>query len=188
MNMRKIFILLLVLIGCAHNSYESASERLRSTFKEVSLPFPSGTKYYVSSGPFDGPFSKAGNEYNWNFDVPVGTPISAIEDGKVVSVFEPNKGGGCDKKFLGLGHHIKILHSDGTVSMYLHLKSSVKENQMVKRNEVIGATEMNGVVCTPQLHLVTWKNGEAKELQTIPLRFLGIPDGIARKGHTGIVP
>ncbi len=186
--MKKLILLLFVVVSCAHNSYESASERLKSGFKEVALPFPSGTKFHISHGPFDSVKRIEGNEYNWNFDVPYGTPVTAIEEGKIVNVFEPNEGGGCDRKFLGKGHHIRILHPDNSMSMYLHIKSSVKKGQFVKQNEVIGTTAENGIVCSPQLHFFIHKDGQAKKPQTIPLRFKGIPGGVATKGYSGTVP
>ncbi len=184
--MKTLFLVLLVVFGCAHNSYESASERLRSSFKEVSLPFPTGTKYFISTSPFHSK-TRAGNEYKWSFDVPYGTPVTAIEDGKVLSVYAPGLGGGCDQKYFGKGHNIKVLHSDGTVALYLHVEIKVKLGQMVKQNEVIAVTAQNGVVCAPQLHLMAFKNVD-KHAQTIPLKFKGVPGEIAKKGDTGIVP
>ena len=156
-------------------------------FREVILPFHSGTSFHVSWGPYQ----EKNRHYSWNFDVPFETPVLAIEGGKVISVHRPEGGGGCDPKlYLKKGHNIRVLHEDGSVAQYLHVDIKVKEDEIVKKGQVIALTANNGVVCKPHLHLMVY--GDQYDLRpssrTIPLRFIGIANGLAIPGYTGIVP
>ena len=83
-----ILAALLVIPACAHSRisfYEHASEELKANFKRVGFPLPSGTKTVVSQGAFgDYSHNEKGNEYNWDLDVPYGTPVIAVENGVVL--------------------------------------------------------------------------------------------------------
>lgn len=190
---------LAVASGCAHgdkklalsaNPYEQSQPRDRASFKTVDLPLVPGTKFKISQGAF-GRFThnEAGYEYAWDFDVPYGTPVRSVEEGQVIQVWEPNAGGGCDKKFNDTAHNIKVLQSDGTVAQYVHIESKVRFGDAVKRGQIIAVTANNGFHCVPQLHFNVFQDRshipETGSPKTIPLLFNGLPDGIAHEGYSG---
>ncbi|MES2526424.1 MAG: M23 family metallopeptidase [Bdellovibrionota bacterium] len=185
--MKKIILFLFVMISCTHNPYETATPERISTYKEVAVPFASGTSFHVSMSPY---YMK-NRHYSWDLEVPFGTPVHAIESGKVLSVFQPEGGGGCDQKlYLNKGHNVRVIHDDGTVAQYLHVDIKVKEEDIIQKGQVIALTANSGVVCRPNLHLMVFrgKSEIRPSGETIPLRFSGIPEGRLIHGYQGKAP
>jgi dienelactone hydrolase len=196
--MRHTPLIILLLAGCASgqlrpNSYEAASLSERTLFKKVFLPLPPNTQFTISQGAFGAEsHGEAGNQYSWDFDVPYGTAVVAVQSGKVIDVWEPNQGGDCDSKLLDFAHNIKIQHSDGTIAQYVHVQSRVKVGDSIRQGKVIAVTAKNGWICQPQLHFSVYESKDhlypSKNRKTLPLFFEGVPDGIAKAGHNGVVP
>lgn len=89
-----------------------------------------------------------------DFAAPIGTPVRAAADGKIVKA-----------KFNGgYGHYIRIKHKDGSMeTAYAHLsryKRGLKAGQMVKKNEIIGYVGTSGRSTGPHLHFELIKNGK----------------------------
>ncbi len=196
----KIIFIILVLadvLGCQSqlvrkNPYENASTQELLTFKKVDLPFSSGTEFKISQGAFGCcTHKRRGYEYAWDFDVPYGTEVTAVESGKVIQVWEPNKGGGCDAQYNDVAHNIKIEDSNGMIAQYVHVQSKVQIGEYVHAGQLIGVTANNGFHCTPQLHFNFFKDKnhipENGAPETIPIYFNGLPDGLAREGFKGSV-
>jgi murein DD-endopeptidase MepM/ murein hydrolase activator NlpD len=196
--MRHLVFITLLFAGCASsqlrsNSYENASLAERNLYKRVFLPLPPKTQFTVSQGAFGSrSHHEGGNQYSWDFDVPYGTQVVAVQSGKVIEAWEPKQGGGCDSKFIDLAHNIKIQHADGTVAQYVHVESKVKVGDAIRLGEVIAVTAKNGWICQPQLHFGVYESKghlyPSKNRKTLPLFFEGMPDGIAKTGYIGVVP
>lgn len=76
--------------------------------------------------------------------VPRGTPVKAMADGIVLLSAD---------NFYYAGNYILVDHGQGLNSFYLHLsKSFVKENQFVKKGEIIGEVGTTGRSTGPHLH------------------------------------
>lgn len=188
--MMKYLILVAVLFGCSQikkNPYESATKSESDAFKVVRIPLPSGTKYMIGYSPM-----RDGNRhYSWAFNVPYGTPVVAMEEGEVTLVRDSGTGGGCDEKYEGQGHLIRIRQPDGSIAQYLHLHPKVKVGDQVKKGQVIAETALNGMMCGPHLLILVYENQKEAEKghdgKTIPMRFTGIP-GLALAGFEGKVP
>ncbi len=76
--------------------------------------------------------------------VPRGTPVKAMADGIVLLSAD---------NFYYAGNYILLDHGQGLNSFYLHLsKSFVKENQHVKKGEIIGEVGTTGRSTGPHLH------------------------------------
>jgi len=196
MKAAAILLCLLAIAACRPRStpYETSTPEQRAQFKRVIIPLPSGTHFKISQGAFGtSTHNDPGHEYTWDFDVPFGTPVLSVEDGKVLAVWEPNSGGGCDAKFNNNAHNVKVKHSDGTVAQYVHVDSRVKVGSTVKKGQEIAVTAKNGFICTPQLDFGIYQDadhtfGSAGPVRTIPLLFDGLPDsGMAHEGYTGTV-
>jgi murein DD-endopeptidase MepM/ murein hydrolase activator NlpD len=176
------------------SSGSSATNADRSEIKKIPLPLPSGTPFKISQIA-QGKASHAtpGLEYAWDFDVAVGTPVVAVEDGQVIQVWEPEGGGACDPKLSDKAHNIKILAKDGSVAQYVHVQARVQIGDIVRKGQTIATTAMNGFICTPQLHFNVFRDRdhtpEKGQPQTIQLLFHGLPDsGLPREGYVGSVP
>lgn len=187
---------LYIAVGCAHsfsNPYESAVILEASKFKHLSVPFRSGTRTKVRQGAFGASsHNEPGNEYSWDFEVPLGTPVMASEGGMVIDVWKPVGGGGCDAKFSNAAHNLKIQHSDGTVAQYVHITTDLKPRTTIQRGQVIAHTAENGWICYPHLHFGVYASQDrlyaSPRRQTVPIFFEGISDGIAREGEEYVVP
>ena len=89
----------------------------------------------------------------------VGTPIVAVNDGKVVLV---------QKRFYS-GGTVLIDHGEGIYTCYFHMsKFSVKKGDMVKRGEMLGLSGQSGRVTGPHLHFSARING----VQVDPLQLI----------------
>lgn len=99
------------------------------------------------------PFTKARKfHYGMDFTSPRGTPVYATGDGVVVQA---------DNRAVGYGHHIRIDHGYGYISLYAHLyKYNVRPNQKVKRGDLIGFVGSTGRSEAPHLHYEIFKDGE----------------------------
>ena len=72
-----------------------------------------------------------------------GTPIKAVNDGKVILI--------CDHFFTGKS--IFLDHGTDIISMYFHLQEiDVKEGDMVRKGQIIGLVGSTGRVTGPHLH------------------------------------
>ncbi len=99
------------------------------------------------------PFTKVRKfHFGMDFTAPRGTPVYASGDGVVTRA---------DNKAIGYGNHIRIDHGYGYVSLYGHLyKYNVKENQKVKRGDLLGFVGSTGRSEAPHLHYEIFKDGE----------------------------
>ena len=87
-----------------------------------------------------------------DFRAPIGTPIRASGNGKVIEA-GMNKG--------GYGIQVELDHGYGYITKYAHMsKLNVKVGQEVKRGEVIGYVGSTGYSTGPHLHYEVIKKGE----------------------------
>lgn len=94
--------------------------------------------------------------YGMDFTAPVGTPVYATGDGKVVET------SGTSRSRVGFGLVVKIDHGYGYETLYAHLNSfAVKVGQEVKRGDVIGYVGNSGGSTAPHLHYEVHRNGSA---------------------------
>lgn len=183
-----IFILLFSLSSCASfsNSYESASPQAIAQFKKVRIPLKDDTRFTIVQGAFGRiSHSRPGEGYSWDFEVPIGTPVVAAQSGKVIGIWEPNDGNGCNSKYLHLGHYIRILHADGTIAQYVHINSQVEVGDIVEKGQIIAVTAKNGWICAPHWHLHfgiyrSTREINAPDNKTIPVYFESIEGGLLK--------
>ncbi|MFJ4197252.1 peptidoglycan DD-metalloendopeptidase family protein [Pseudomonas sp. NPDC089534] len=134
-------------------------------------PFPwRGGPFRLSQGA-NGDYSHFGpkNRYAMDIAMPVGTPIIAARAGVVVKTENSQNGRGTDPS----GNFVRILHDDGTMGVYLHLKQgsvNVREGQRVTVGSPLGLSGNTGNSSGPHLHFVVQRNtGEG--LVSIPYQF-----------------
>ena len=82
--------------------------------------------------------------------VPTGTELRAAKNGTVIETVRKFKEG--DRSTLN-GNFVRIDYEDKTQGVYLHmLKVTVKDQQLVKANQVIGTSNDTGRSSGPHLH------------------------------------
>lgn len=140
-----------------------------------SVPFAHGTKFVLAQG-FNGPFTHTGAQSRYAVDLGVeeGTPVLCAREGKVMMVEEDFFGAGLDKeKFGSRANHVRVLHDDGSMGVYAHLKlesSKVQPGQRVRRGQVVGLSGNTGFSTGPHLHFAVQVNRNM-ELVSVPFRF-----------------
>jgi murein DD-endopeptidase MepM/ murein hydrolase activator NlpD len=131
----------------------SASIRLTATF--------AGTRNF-NSGPVK---SHRGTD----FGAPQGTPIKAMNSGRVILA----------RNLFYDGNIVTIDHGQGLLSLYLHLsKIDVKEGDTVDSGQIIGLSGSTGRASGPHLHLqVKW---EGADIDPMILMALELPSNLAK--------
>lgn len=143
---------------------------------EYRLPFDYG-RVRVDQGP-GGRFSHsdAQNLHAVDFAVPEGTRIVAAREGLVMQVESDfDKAGLNREKYGGRANFIRILHPDGTMALYAHLKAEgaqVRVGQYVRKGQYIGLSGNTGFSTAPHLHFVVQAN-RGMRLESVPFRMFG---------------
>ncbi len=122
------------------------------------LPYEKGKSYIVSQG-YNGRLSHTG-ENALDFDMEIGTKICAARAGIVIKVVEEHNRSCPDVSCNDFSNQIVILHSDGTMSEYAHLKQNgafVEVGQSVSSGELIGLSGNTGWTTGPHLHFTVFR-------------------------------
>lgn len=98
----------------------------------------------------------------------------------------------------GWGNHVKILHSGGYFSFYVHLeKALVKDGQFVKQGEMIGVEGTTGLAGHRHLHWSVqklpgnsqqeWESRISRSGDSVPFVFEAMVDGFRRRFNSADV-
>ena len=105
--------------------------------------------------------------------MPIGEKVCAARAGRVVRVKEDSKVGGPSAKYKGKDNHVVVLHEDGTLAYYVHLKyqgALVEEGQVIEEGALLGLSGHTGYSTQPHLHFVIRKPTVEGPV-SIPFRF-----------------
>jgi murein DD-endopeptidase MepM/ murein hydrolase activator NlpD len=137
----------------------------------VDYPLPwKGGPFRVTQGPGGG-YSHTGAKGRYAIDIamPEGTPILAARPGVVIKIENNQNGRGTHPS----GNFVRLLHDDGTMSVYLHLKQRsvvVNEGQRVRTGSLLAQSGNTGNSTGPHLHFVVQKN-VGLDTVSIPFAF-----------------
>ena len=140
-------------------------------------------KFQIEQG-YGGSFSHkdAQNRYAVDFAAEIGTPVLAAREGLVMQVESDFDHAGLNmEKFGGRANFVRILHDDGAMSLYAHLKSEgalVRVGQRVRAGQQIGLSGNTGFTTGPHLHFAVQVN-RGMRLESVPFRMTG-PEGPLR--------
>lgn len=128
------------------------------------------------------------NRYAVDFAASIGTPVLAARAGVVMQVESDfDKAGLKLEKYGGRANLIRILHDDGTMAVYAHLKMEgvlVRIGQRVRAGQQIGLSGNTGFTTGPHLHFVVQVN-RGMRLESLPFKMAGPggPPSIAGGSH-----
>jgi murein DD-endopeptidase MepM/ murein hydrolase activator NlpD len=124
----------------------------------------------------------AQNRHAVDFAADIGTTVIAARAGTVMQVEgDFDRGGLNAEKYTGRANFVRIVHDDGTMALYAHLKHDgvlVRVGHRVRKGQAIGLSGNTGYTSGPHLHFVVQVNRGMK-LESIPFRMFG-PGGILR--------
>ncbi|RYF08473.1 MAG: M23 family metallopeptidase, partial [Deltaproteobacteria bacterium] len=128
--------------------YDEAGHSLRKQLLKAPLKYALVTsRFGVRKHPVLG-YTR--NHNGTDYGVPVGTPVWAVGDGRVVRAGWHG----------GYGRLVEVAHPNGWVSQYAHLsKIMVRPGQHVHQKDVVGLVGMTGLATGPHLHYGLKKNG-----------------------------
>ena len=132
--------------------YTAEGKNLRRAFLKAPLKFTRISSKYTKRRLH--PILKTYRPHNGvDYAAPRGTPVSAIGNGKVIKV----------SRSKGAGKYVKIRHSNGYESAYLHLNRfarGLKVGKKVKQGQVIAYVGSTGLSTGPHLDFRMKKNGK----------------------------
>ncbi len=118
------------------------------------------------------------NRYAVDLIVDEGTPVLAARDGVVLATASGHGDGAPDPSLAGAANYIRVLHDDGSMALYGHLREGgvfVRPGERVTLGQVIGESGNTGFSSGPHLHFVVQVNAGMR-LDSVPFRMIG-PDG-----------
>jgi len=145
-----------------------------------SLPLNDNSGWQIGQG-FHGGFSHHDeqNLYALDLVVPEGTAVLAARAGVVMQTESGfDRAGLSAEKFGDRANLIRIVHDDGSMAVYAHLKENgvlVRVGQRVELGQQIGITGNTGYSSGPHLHFCLQVN-RGMRLVSIPFRMVG-PNG-----------
>ena len=128
---------------------------------------------------FDGQFSHSDeqNRYALDFAADIGTAVVAARSGTVMQVESDFSKAGLKKEaYGGRANFVRIVHEDGTMALYAHLKTGgvlARVGQQVQAGQQIGLSGNTGFTTGPHLHFALQVN-RGMRLVSIPFRMRGI--------------
>ncbi len=161
------------------SNYQLGNPSSRHSNPDYILPFKSDISFRVSQA-FGGSFSHKSKSSYYAVDIgmPVGTLIRAARGGRVIEIEQRNIAGGVRSDLLNKANYITILHDDGTMATYAHLRwASIRPRlgSIVRQGQIIGQSGNVGFSSGPHLHFVIRKNCGMTSC-SVPFRFeTGVP-------------
>jgi murein DD-endopeptidase MepM/ murein hydrolase activator NlpD len=155
------------------------------------LPYALATGFAVSQAyPETITHTDAASLHAIDFVMPVGTGVYAARAGTVIEVASDFFEAGVDLDIDGpRANIVRILHTDGTLSLYAHLNWNsirVVPGQQVRRGEYLADSGNTGFSTGPHLHFVVQRNAGGL-VESVPIQFSG-PGGRGTTLATGDKP
>lgn len=148
------------------------------------LPFPVGIEYKCVQGYVGRTYHVGVFKYGIDFDMPIGSTVTAAREGQVIFVETNNsdRDGGIDK-----ANVVIVEHDDGTFGRYVHLTKDgalVEIGQRVTQGDPIGLSGSSGDPGNPHLHFDVTRDCAQPSCHTIPICFKNTrphPDGLVTR-------
>ncbi|EMK15090.1 peptidase, M23 family [Leptospira kirschneri serovar Bim str. 1051] len=152
------------------------------------LPFESTSR--VGQG-YKGKFTHAGTiPYALDFVLPEGSSVLAARGGLVIAKEDKYQSGGIHPSFKDKANFIQVLHKDGSIAEYAHLKYKgvfVQIGQIIQTGDKIALSGNTGFSSAPHLHFhVLRPSINFQTLESFPTSF-ETDEGVLGELKTGTV-
>ncbi|UXX80186.1 peptidoglycan DD-metalloendopeptidase family protein [Reichenbachiella carrageenanivorans] len=141
--------------------FDETGQSLRKEFLKAPLSFTRISSRYT--GRRYHPVQKRYKAHlGTDYAAPVGTPIRAVADGKIIAA----------QYHRFNGNYVKIQHNGNIATQYLHMSkiaSGVRTGVKIKRGETIGFVGSTGLASGPHLCYRFWKNGKQVDALKVEL-------------------
>ena len=168
----------------SHSYMPGAPHALHKPQKPYRPPIAEGASLLISQA-FNGKYSHDDpwNQYAVDVAMPEGTPVYAARDGVIMDIARDFYTGGSDmEKYGERANYVRILHDDGTMAVYVHLKlESVRYGlgRRIEEGMFIAESGSTGFSTGPHLHFVIQINS-GMAIESVPFQF----EGEGGKGFT----
>ena len=138
------------------------------------LPYATGASFELSQGCDGASTHHAGQRFAQDFVMPIGTPVYAAREGRIVDLKEDSNKGGPTSAYRNDGNYVAVEHDDGTLGQYFHLVqngATVSLGQVVQRGELLGYAGNTGQSTGPHLHFDVVKGAKGIESESLPITF-----------------
>lgn len=156
--------------------YQMGDPQAQFDLKPLRPPIPDVGKFLISQG-FKGRFSHTNEPNVFAIDIAmqVGDGIYAARDGTVVQVKDDYHMGGQNDYFLDKANLVRILHQDGSYSVYAHIlmgSAEVSLGDKVEAGQQLARCGSSGYSTGPHLHFVVQVNRNGA-WESVPFKFQG---------------
>lgn len=176
------FTILLLLARCSENDKHITDIDANQEESQYVLPYPVGKTYMCWQGRFTGGHNRWNLQYAQDFEMELGSVVTAAREGRVYLLDESVPENTGDDNIVNF---VIILHEDNTYSRYVHLgenKIIVNVNQLVSKGDTLAFTGNTGNTGgVPHLHFDVIESVQGVESQTLPIWFKNTkshPDGV----------
>ncbi len=124
---------------------------------QYGLPFEKGNEFQVQQGYF-GKYTHQ-KERSLDIDMPKGTRVVAARKGMIISQVDYNNKHCTDPSCLKYNNYIDIIHVDGTIANYSHLKfksCKYQAGDVVEEGYIIAESDQTGYTSGPHLHFIAY--------------------------------
>ncbi|EMY75946.1 peptidase, M23 family [Leptospira weilii serovar Ranarum str. ICFT] len=172
------------------NIYVRAGDVDVSKDRNVTYRLPFEIASRVGQG-YNGKTTHSGEfSYALDFALPEGSSVIAARGGLVIATEDKFHSGGITPFFKDKANFIRILHKDGSIAEYGHLKHKgvlVQVGQVVKTGEKIGFSGNTGFSSAPHLHFHVLKpTMDFQTLESFPTSF-ETDEGVLDELKSGVV-
>ena len=160
-----------------------------ATASDVEYRWPLGGPQTAIGQGFGGTFSHTDDESRYAIDLAAdeGTPVLAARAGVVMQVEDDYYGAGLDReKFGSRANVVRILHADGSMAIYAHLKPEsvvIQPGHQIYVGQKLGESGNTGFSTGPHLHFCVQVN-RGMRLVSVPFRLAGAQGPVAIPDQT----
>jgi murein DD-endopeptidase MepM/ murein hydrolase activator NlpD len=143
------------------------------------VPFDVGSTYVISQAyPSRITHTTPDSQYAVDIALPDGTPVYAAREGTVINARHDFFRGAAAPVMMDQANVIEILHDDGTIGVYAHLRWDsirVRIGAHVVRGQYIADSGNTGFSSGPHLHFAVIRNAGTADV-SVPIQFAGIAE------------
>ena len=166
-------------LGYAWRTALGSPDAVHKAPRPYRVPFDVGSTYVISQA-YPSRFTHTTPESQYAVDIalPDGTPVYAAREGTVINARHDFFRGAADPVMMDQANVIEILHDDGTIGVYAHLRWDsirVRVGAHVVRGLYIADSGNTGFSSGPHLHFAVIRNAGTADV-SVPIQFAGIAE------------